>query len=73
MLEHFEDNLNHLSHIEIHPSLQMAINTNTSNGKVIDVRNLLDTIPIARERAWVEKCAQAHQKVNYDTFIFDVY
>ena len=64
MLSSFDESIEKLSTIELHPTLQIAVNTNHSNGRVIDLRNLKDTLPIAKEKAWAEKCLQAHQSVS---------
>eukprot|EP00602_Paraphysomonas_sp_CaronLab_P004969 CAMPEP_0185028656 /NCGR_PEP_ID=MMETSP1103-20130426/14526_1 /TAXON_ID=36769 /ORGANISM="Paraphysomonas bandaiensis, Strain Caron Lab Isolate" /LENGTH=783 /DNA_ID=CAMNT_0027563141 /DNA_START=343 /DNA_END=2694 /DNA_ORIENTATION=+ len=60
LLDNFEHNMSRLSRIPLHPSLQGS----TLVGGDVECTTLLDTVPVEKEHAWVDKCRQAHQKVE---------
>lgn len=45
----------------LHPSLLQRMSSLGESGTFM---TLLDTVPVDQEHAWVDKCRQAHQKVE---------
>ena len=58
LLQRFEGRLADLATISLHPSL-MGIAR--ASGRVMET--LLDTVPVERERAWMQRCQTSHQRL----------
>lgn len=58
LLQRFESILSNLGTIQLHPSL---VSIARSSGRTIET--LLDTVPVERERSWMQQCQNSHQRL----------
>ncbi|GAX19396.1 hypothetical protein FisN_4Lh375 [Fistulifera solaris] len=58
LLQRFDSILSNLATIPLHPSL---VSIARAAGRNMD--NLLDTVPVERERAWATQCLHSHQRL----------
>ena len=58
LLQRFEGRLADLATISLHPSL---VGIARASGRVMET--LLDTVPVERERAWMQRCQTSHQRL----------
>ena len=59
LLQRFESIISGLSNVPLHPSLVAIART---SGRQLE--NLLDTVPVERERAWAIQCQTSHQRLQ---------
>lgn len=58
LLQRFEGRLADLATISLHPSL---VGIARASGRVMET--LLDTVPVERERAWMQRCQTSHERL----------
>ena len=58
VLQRFESRLASLATVSLHPALA---STARASGRVMET--LLDTVPVDRERAWMQRCQTSHQRL----------
>ena len=58
LLQRFEGRLADLATISLHPSL---VGIARASGRVMET--LLDTVPVERERAWMQRCQTSHDRL----------
>ena len=58
LLQRFEGQLADLATISLHPSL---VGIARASGRVMET--LLDTVPVERERAWMQRCQTSHDRL----------
>jgi len=58
ILQRFESKLASLATVSLHPALA---STARASGRVMET--LLDTVPVERERAWMQRCQTSHQRL----------
>ena len=59
ILDNFDNLLNSLAAIPLHPTL---VTIARANGQV-GVQTLLDTVPVDREKAWAQQCRESHSRL----------
>lgn len=58
LLQRFESILANLGHIHLHPAL---VSIARASGRTMET--LLDTVPVDRERSWMQQCQTSHQRL----------
>jgi len=58
LLDFFDQNLSRLGRVPLHPTLRNSTDASWM------CNTLLDTVPMDKERAWVDKCRHAHRKIH---------